>query len=36
MPENVEKLEKYTIAIGDNLQQLANATDEEFFHVSKD
>ena len=27
---------QYAITIGDNLQQLANATDEKFFRVSKD
>ena len=34
--ENIEKLGKYAIAIGDNLQQLAKETDEKFFRVSKD
>ena len=34
--KNTEKSGKYAIAIGDNLQQLANATDEKFFRVSKD
>ena len=34
--KNIEKLGKYAIAIGDRLQQLANATDENFFCVSKD
>ena len=34
--KNIEKLGKYAIAIGYNLQQLANETDEKFFRVSKD
>ena len=34
--KNIEKLGKYAIAIGDNLQQLANSTDEKVFRVSKD
>ena len=32
--KNIEKSGKWTIAIADNLQQLANATDEIFFRVS--
>ena len=34
--KNIEKLGKYAITIGDNLQQLANETDGKFFGVSKD
>ena len=34
--KNIEKLGKYAIAIGDNLQHLAKETDENFFRVSKD
>ena len=34
--KNIEKWKEYAIAIGDNLQDLANATDENFFRVSKD
>ena len=34
--KNIEKLGKYTIAIRDNSQQLANETDEKFSRVSKD
>ena len=34
--KNIEKLGKYTIATGDNSQQLANETDEKFFRAAKD
>ena len=33
--KNIEKLGEYAIAIGDNLQQIANTTDEELLRISK-
>ena len=33
---NIEKLGEYAISLGQNIQQLANATDAKFFRVSKE